>query len=228
MSETQLHPRGSYRDEIAASTTPVRPLPAASRRVWMLVPFGLLLAITAPMLNGHRGDLAAYSPLLTWGVTSVQSLLGLALLALGFREAVPGRNLSLRSIAIASGLTLVLVFGVTVLTNAASATVVPPGRAWQYWGECVIWPAAAGAPFMIVATLLATRAFPTRPAIAGALCGLSAGLLSDAGWRLSCWISDPVHALGSHGVAIFCLTAAGSLLAVCADAPRWRRLRRAR
>jgi hypothetical protein len=83
---------------------------------------------------------------------------------------------------------------------------------------------ALGAPFMILTTLMAARAFPTRPAIAGGLCGLSAGILSDAGWRLSCWISEPAHIVGSHGLAILALTAAGALLAVCADRSRWRRL----
>jgi hypothetical protein len=114
---------------------------------------------------------------------------------------------------------------VTGLTNAASATVVPPGRAWQYWLECVLWPIGIGAPFVIVATLMAVRAFPTRPVIAGGLCGLSAGILSDAGWRLSCWISEPSHVVGSHGIAVLGLMAAGSLLAVVADAPRWREFR---
>jgi len=89
----------------------------------------------------------------------------------------------------------------------------------------VIEPMAIGAPFMVLATLLCARAFPTRPAIAGALCGMSAGVLSDAGWRLSCWISQPSHIVGSHGLAILGLTAAGSLFAVCADLPRWKRLR---
>jgi hypothetical protein len=120
---------------------------------------------------------------------------------------------------------LSLVLGVTALTNAASPTTVPPGREWRYWGECVIWPMAAGAPFMLLTTLMAVRAFPTRPAVAGALCGLSAGILSDAGWRLTCWISAPTHALASHGVAIVGMAVTGALLAVAADLPRWKRLR---
>lgn len=82
-----------------------------------------------------------------------------------------------------------------------------------------------GAPFMVLSTLMIGRAFPTRPAIAGGLCGLSAGVLSDAGWRLSCWISDPAHIIESHGLALLSLAAAGSLLAVICDLPRWRRLR---
>jgi hypothetical protein len=71
--------------------------------------------------------------------------------------------------------------------------------------------------------MMVVRAFPTRPAIAGGLCGLSAGVLSDAGWRLSCWISNPSHILESHGLALLALTAAGSLLAVAADGARWHR-----
>lgn len=215
----------AYREQIVGSLTPVRPLPASSRRARTLVPFGLLLAVAAPVLAGQRGDLGGYTPLLTWGITAPQSALGLWLLALGLREAVPGRNVSRRALVLASVLTALLVVAATVLTNAASPTVVPAARAWEYWAECVIWPMAIGAPFMVIATLMAVRAFPTRPAIAGALCGMSAGILSDAGWRLSCWFSDPAHIVSAHGLAILGLAAAGSLLAVVADAPRWRNVR---
>jgi hypothetical protein len=217
-----------YREQIVGSLAPVRPLPTPSRRLWMLAPPGLLLAVTAPLLNGHRADLGADAFLLTWGVTGLQSTLGLWLLALGFREAVPGRNVSPRALTVAVGLTAMLVLGATLVTNAASPTVVSAGRAWQYWSECVVWPMVIGAPFMVLATLMAVRAFPTRPAIAGALCGLSAGILSDAGWRLSCWISEPAHVISSHGVAVLGLAAAGSLVAVVADFPRWSRLRSGR
>jgi hypothetical protein len=228
MSDARIPPIGAYRQQIVGSLTPVRPLPAPSRRAWMLVPLGLVLAASAPLLNGQRGDLGAYTPVLTWGATAVQSLLGLWLLALGFRESVPGRNVSWKALAMAIMMTTLLVIGITLLTNAASATVVPVGRGWEYWAECVVGPMAIGAPFMIVATLMASRAFPTRPAIAGGLCGMSAGILSDAGWRLSCWISEPSHIIGSHGLAILGLTAAGALLAVSADVPRWKRLRSGR
>jgi hypothetical protein len=225
MNDSGYRSTAAYREQIVGSLTPVRPLPAPARRVWMLVPLGLLLAVSAPLVNGQRGDLGAYTPLLTWGITGVQSLLGLWLLALGFREAVPGRNVSRRALTLAGVLTALLVLGITLLTNLASATRVPAGREWQYWSECVVGPMAIGAPFMIVATLLAVRAFPTRPAIAGALCGMSAGILSDAGWRLSCWISDPAHIIGSHDLAVLGLAGAGSLLAVAADFPRWSRFR---
>jgi hypothetical protein len=214
----------AYRQAIVSGLAPVRPLPKPSRRVWLLVPIGLMLAAAAPFVNGIRGDLLPFAPLLTWGATGLQTMLGLWLLALGFREAVPGRNVSARSLTIAAALTVMLVSAITLLTNAASATVVPPGDELRDWIECVVWPALIGAPFMVIATLMAARAFPTRPAIAGALCGLSAGVLSDAGWRLSCWISDPVHLAESHALAILSLAAAGSLLATVLDSRHWRRL----
>jgi hypothetical protein len=225
MSDPGLQSMADYRREIAGSLTRVRPLPAPWRRVWTLVPLGLLLAVTAPVLGGQRGDLGAYAPLITWGLTGLQSLLGLWLLALGLREAVPGQNVSWPALTFAAVVTALLVGGVTMVTNTASATIVPLGREWQYWAECVAWPMAIGAPFMIVATLMAVRAFPTRPVIAGALCGMSAGVLADAGWRLSCWISEPSHIVGSHGLAMLGLAAAGAILAVLADFARWKRLR---
>jgi hypothetical protein len=225
MSDSGFRSMSTYREQIVGSLMPVRPLPTPSRRVWTLVPLGLLLAAAAPFLNGARGDLDAYTPLLTWGLTGLQSVVGLWLLALAFREAVPGRNVSWRALTLASVLTPLLVLGITLVTNVASATVVPAGREWQYWIECVIGPMSIGAPFMILATLMAVRAFPTRPAIAGALCGMSAGILSDSGWRLSCWISEPAHIIGSHGLSVLGLAVAGALLAVAADFPRWRRFR---
>jgi hypothetical protein len=228
MSESRRPRHPTYRDEIVGSLAPVRPLGAPSRRVWLLIPLGLTMAASAPLLNGVRGDLTAYAPLLTWGATGVQALVGLWLLVLGFREAVPGRNVSWPVLSLATGFAASLVIAITLVTNAASPTVVAAARAWDYWIECVIGPLAIGAPLMIVATLMTARAFPTRPAITGALCGLSAAVLSDAGWRLSCWISEPSHIVSAHDLAMLALTAGGALLAVVVDRPRWRRLRSSR
>lgn len=218
---------GGYRDQIVASLTPVRPLAAPSRRVCVLVPLGLAVTAATPFFGGPRGDLGDHTMLVTWGLTGLQSLVGLWLLALGFREAVPGRNVSSRALAFAGVLTAALILAVTFATNAASPTIVAAGREWQYWRECVIGPTIAGAPLMLLATLMTARAFPTRPSIAGALCGLSAGVLADAGWRMGCWISSPAHVIGSHGLAVLGLTVAGSMLAVVVDSARWRRVTRA-
>ena len=46
-------------------------------------------------------------------------------------------------------------------------------------------------PALIVAALLAARAFPLRPGVAGALYGLGCGLIADAGLRLYCEYTAP-------------------------------------
>ncbi|HUQ88064.1 MAG TPA: NrsF family protein, partial [Vicinamibacterales bacterium] len=60
---------------------------------------------------------------------------------------------------------------------------------------------------------LAARAYPTRPAIAGALLGLGAGLMADAGWRIFCHFSEPAHVLSAHLAAVLMSTLIGSLAA---------------
>jgi hypothetical protein len=50
-------------------------------------------------------------------------------------------------------------------------------------------------------------------------------VLSDAGWRLSCWISSPTHILESHALAMLGLTVTGALVAIVVDRPRWKRFR---
>ena len=102
--------------------------------------------------NGSRGDLHAYAPLLTWGATGLQALLGLWLLALGFREAVPGRNVSARALTLAGALTALLVVAITVLDQRRerhgrrrrTRVAATGSSAWS-------GPTPLGAPFMVLA-----------------------------------------------------------------------------
>ena len=104
-----------------------------------------------------------------------------------------------------------------------AATVVPAGREWRFWTACVQGPLLLALPVLLLATLYVGRAFPERPAVAGALTGLAAGVLTDAGWRLGCFVTAPSHVIGAHWGAVAALTAAGALTAVLADGLRWRR-----
>ena len=67
--------------------------------------------------------------------------------------------------------------------------------AFAFWWYCVRGPMIIAAPVLLVASVLAMRAYPTRPVLVGALCGLAAGLLADSGWRLFCEVSSPSHVL---------------------------------
>jgi hypothetical protein len=64
-------------------------------------------------------------------------------------------------------------------------------------------------PVMAIAGWLVARAFPLRPRLAGALYGIGAGLIADAGWRLFCHFSDPVHVYGAHTLGIVAAAAIG-------------------
>jgi hypothetical protein len=68
-------------------------------------------------------------------------------------------------------------------------------------------------PVVALASILAARAYPTRPLLAGALLGLGGGLMADAGWRLFCHFSEPAHVLAAHLGGVLVATALGSLLA---------------
>jgi hypothetical protein len=68
----------------------------------------------------------------------------------------------------------------------------------------------------IALILLVARAFPLRPRLAGALYGIGAGLIADAGWRLFCHFSDPVHVFGAHTLGIAVVV----LIAIVGSGPR--------
>jgi hypothetical protein len=86
---------------------------------------------------------------------------------------------------------------------------------------CLGGSLATAMPAIALAGVLAARAYPTRPALAGALLGLGAGLMADAGWRLFCHFSEPDHVLPAHLGAIVAAALAGSaLVAVICRAPR--------
>jgi hypothetical protein len=207
--------RGAILDDL----TPVRPLPAPLRRAMVLLPAGILLLAAQPLIYGLRGDADVLGVLRLWGLSAAQSLLGLLFIAAALREAVPGRTLPRARLLFLLG-ALVSV-AVTFVTWQGSATVVPPGYVAWYWTICFTRPVLIGFPVMAIALALAWRAYPLRAALVGAFAGLGAGLMTDAGWRTFCHVSDPVHVLSAHLAAVLALSGAGAAIAALLD--RFRR-----
>ena len=194
MSDPRDATKQRVHDLVARDIKPVRPLLAPGRRVLLLVPIAIAAAIYAPFGYGHR-DFDRLGWLASWGVSALEWIIGLLILAVALRHAVPGRGVSRRFlIATLLGAPALIVL-VTAVTYAVEPTKVPPGLAFRFWYECVKWPLTMAAPILLVASLLAMRALPTRPALVGALCGLAAGVLADSGWRLACDVSAPSHVL---------------------------------
>jgi hypothetical protein len=211
------------RTQVLADWAPVAPLRSPWRRAWALAPLAALMAIVAARYWGPRRELDGLGLYVTWLSSAAQWGAGLWVLSLAFREAVPGRGLTRRAVAIA-GLLVVAVLAVNLgAKDLIAGTVVPSGREWLFWTACVEGPLLLSLPVLVLATLLVVRAFPVRPGVAGALTGLSAAILTDAGWRLGCFVTAPSHVVGAHWLAVAALTVAGAGLGVLADAIRWRR-----
>ena len=216
MADQKLALPAELRRLIARDLQPVAPLPSPFRRALGLVPIGMVLLVAAVIVFGLRRDAGRLGLVLTWGASTIQMLLGLALVAGALREAVPGTTLPRRIAGIAFGTALIAVLAVTFTTWAVSPTIVAPGYAVTVWGICLTGTLVSALPVLAAAGWLAARAFPLRPRLAGALYGVGAGLMADAGWRLFCHFSDPVHVLGAHTLGIAVTGVLGVVSAVWA------------
>jgi len=200
----------SLRDAVASDLRPVRPLPAPWLRVLWAVPLAVLIAAAAIGYFGTRPDFEGLGDLLTWVPVLMQVALGLAVLTLALHETVPGMKIARP-----------VVFGVCLAALAVhlAANIVlwlrdPMGYGdflTSLWG-CLQYEFILGVPFLALVTYLAAKAFPVRPSVVGALAGVGAGVISDASWRMICYVSVPAHFLTAHLGGIVVLGAIGYLL----------------
>jgi hypothetical protein len=199
----------ALRDAIARDLSPVPPLAAPARRLVPIVPLALLLLVAAALVFGLRRDAPRLGVALTWIASTLQMALGLLAIGAALREAVPGTTLPRRIAGAIAGTAAIAVLSITALTWIASPTRIAPGFVAWVWGICVAGTVISALPVLAVAGWLVARAFPLRPRLAGALYGVGAGLIADAGWRLFCHFSDPVHVFGAHtlGIALSMLIA---------------------
>lgn len=206
MVEDRVELPAELRAAVAGDLRPVRPLPRPSRRVGGVAPIALVLLGAAVAVFGLRQDALRLGFALTWGASTLQMILGLTLVAAALREAVPGTTLSRRALGAAFGTALIAVLTITWTTWITSPTTIPSGgislSVGYVWRVCLAGTIISALPALAVSGWLVARAFPLRPRLAGALYGLGAGLMADAGWRLFCHFSDPAHVFGSHTLAI--------------------------
>jgi hypothetical protein len=210
-------------DAIRGNLEPVRPLLSPARRAILLLPVGLALLVAMPAFWGWRHNLATLGVAASWGFSAFEALTGLLIVGLALREAVPGRELSRLAIFAIVGCGALLFVGLALASELLAPVPFRKG-VWlrEVWG-CLSMSAIWSVPALAVASWLAARAVPTRPAVAGAICGLGAGLMADSGLRLSCGVSTPAHVLVGHGAAIVLLVSAGAGAAIVIDRFRGRR-----
>jgi hypothetical protein len=198
---------------ILRDLAPVRKLARPWQRAVPAAALGLLMAGAVHQLAGVRPDAANLGAFVLWGLSAFQMACGMVLIAGALRTAVPGRAFARRATALrllAGGAVVLLVTWTTWIVHASR---VPAGHEAHYWAVCVRTPLVIGLPALVLTLVLAFRAYPTRPAVTGALAGLGAGLISDSSWRTFCEVSDPVHVLTSHAASVVLLAIAGTVLA---------------
>ena len=203
---------------IEADYQPVRPLPAPLVRAISLLPVAALALLAAPTFFNVRSDAERIGWILTWGTSLGQVALGFMVITAALRESIPGRAWSTAALAAWIVIPVVVLIAITLTTSELSQISLQRGW-WLVGLVCVGGSAATALPTVALANVLAARAYPTRPAIAGLLLGLGAGLMADAGWRLFCHFGEPSHVLTAHlgGVAMAALS--GSALAVTLGKP---------
>ena len=208
---------------VKADLRPVRPLPSPVRRALWLAPLAALTVMAAPSVFALRGDAATLGWVLSWGASIAQAALALTLIALALHDAVPGRALNASALLLAAGSVLGFSVVATLRTWDLSPTTIVPHMAAWIGRVCFVGTLGSAIPLLALSAVLAWRAFIVRPWSAGALYGLGAGLGADAGWRLFCHYSDPMHVLTTHTGGVLATMALGIAVAAISVAARPRR-----
>jgi hypothetical protein len=208
---------------VSIDLRPVRPLWPPSRRALALTPLAIAIVIGIPLVNFFRSDLAALGVVKTWGLSVAESAAGLAIVALGLREAIPGRALRRRALLIASlaGLALPL-----VIYRVTTDTFTVGPRTWAQWRfgmACFRTSVLAATPVLLVSAFLTKRAFPLHRVATGILWGLGCGLIADAGLRLYCEFTTLPHMLLEHFSAVVVSMILGVVMASVVAPPSRRR-----
>jgi hypothetical protein len=192
---------------------PVRPLASPARRALALLPLGIALLVGLPMFWSWRSHLSGLTSWASWGLSPLETAAGLLTLAAGFREAVPGRELSGKTLSALIGFVWIVFLLINVTHQPPVPAVAPVETTLRWIWECIGMAIAFSAPALALPTWLVSRALPNRPALTGALCGLGVGLMADAGLRLFCWDGTIAHVVIAHGGAIAIVAALGALSA---------------
>jgi hypothetical protein len=197
----------SLRTLVAANLGPVRPLQSPLRRVLPMVPMGLALLLAAPLVFSFR-DLAALGWWLSWGASTGEMIVGFAVIVLALEEAIPGRMHRARLHIVVVTCIASLIAAITMTSWQAS-----PVRLSEHWWTvaaiCAACSATTALPAVVLSAVLIVNAYPVRPRLTGALGGLGAGLMADAGWRLFCHYSEPAHVVVAHAGGLALAAVAG-------------------
>jgi hypothetical protein len=175
---------------IAQDLGPVKPSPPPLRLVLRMVPLALLFSWLIFLAMGIRRDSGTLGALLTWGASSSQFLLAIALVWIAAHEGTPAGRLSRQIVRSVAAAAFLIVVSITLLT----ASLSPPGRParispWIAGFACSLGSTIAGGILILLFSLIYRKSIAARPTMAGALYGAAAGVAINADWRIVCPVS---------------------------------------
>jgi hypothetical protein len=169
-----------------------------------------------------RDDLGQMPLWLSWGFSALELIVGVVIVGLALREAVPGAGAPIGAVwtALAVGLALHVVVGLATWMHGPGMV---KGGDWLSIGiGCMAHDAVRVLPIFVVTVWLVFRALPLRAPVAGLLGGGGAALAGDAITHLLCPMSDMRHVLVWHTGAVLGFMAVGYAVGVLWQRLRWR------
>jgi hypothetical protein len=213
----------NLREAIERDLQPVRPLhPAWERSVLAVATLALVLAFVLARAS-LRPDMDQLPMWLSWGCSILQLALGVVLIGLALREAVPGAGIPGGTVRIAAATALAVQILVAIATSIYSPTITMPGSGVAPGISCLRHETAMALPTFIATLWLVFRALPLRAPTAGLLGGAGAAVASDAVIHLLCPMSNLTHVLVWHTGAVVLFMAVGWAAGVIWERLRWRR-----
>ncbi len=202
------------RNAIGDDLQPVRPLPPIWMRMLTAIAVaaaGLALVMVVFKLS-LRSDMDQLPMWLGWGCTAVQLVVGVVLIGMALREAVPGSGVPRGSVklAVGTGVVMQVLVGVATWMHTPGLPYVKSQGLAMGLG-CAAHDVALGLPALAVTLWLVFHALPLRPSIAGLLGGTGAAVTADAINHIVCPMSDLRHVLVWHTGVIFGLMLVGWL-----------------
>lgn len=214
MNDTSLE---KLKAEVARDLNPVRPLRPAWVRALVLLPCAVLGFALLALAFGPHWETSG----LVWAVGVCQVLVAYGILWVGLREAVPGQGPGAPALGLAALIATVAIGAANALLVSLRPVAGPPGLD-GFSLYCFKVEILLGLPAVALGFWLAVRGYPLRPAVAGVLGGLSAGVAAAGVWSLYCPFNSLAH-LASHIGPILPVALAGLFAGSL-----WARRRRAR
>ena len=212
----------ALREAVGDGLQPVRPLSPAWQRTLGVATIATAVAAIAIGTVALRFDLGQIPLWLSWGCSALELLMGVFIVGLALREAVPGSATPTGAVwtALVTGLVLHIVVGLATRMHTpgmqAGSDSLAPGIG------CMTHDAVRVLPIFVVTAWLLFRALPLRAPIAGLLGGAGLAMAGDAITHLLCPMSDMRHVLVWHTGAILGFMALGWAVGAVWQRIRWR------